>query len=211
MRRFSKFVRPILPNNANKQSTKLISVSAARQLLDYSMKSRYQIPSAVLNTFHMVNATIWDNVLYNFHVGVQIVHKQLIGRINELESSIATADKSGDKSDVEYGKLSQNIIESTASTANTTTVQRQQQPPLESSLGKTSGLFESVAEVKTNRYVQTIINCLGSCSNLLEFNFPLHRDNGDVQMVKAYRVRHSSYKSPCLGKWWLGLRLLKLH
>lgn len=188
MRTFSKIVQPILPNS--RQSTKLISVSAARQLLDYSMKSRYQIPSAVLNTFHMVNATIWDNVLYNFHVGVQIVHKQLIDRINELESSIATADKSGDKSDVEYGKLSQNIIES-----NTTTVQ--QQPP---SLSKTSGLFESVAEVKTNRYVQTIINCLGSCSNLLEFNFPLHRDNGDVQMVKAYRVRHSSYKSPCLGK-----------
>lgn len=37
------------------------------------------------------------------------------------------------------------------------------------------------------------------CNAVYQMHFPVRRDNGEIQVIEAYRVQHSHHKSPCKG------------
>ena len=54
------------------------------------------------------------------------------------------------------------------------------------------------ADVKRKR-VQGIIKVVKPCNHVLNFSFPLKRDNGDYEIIEAWRAQHSQHRTPCKG------------
>src|SRR5690606_18731979 len=44
-----------------------------------------------------------------------------------------------------------------------------------------------------------LIEQIKACNSVYQFNFPLHRDNGDYEVIEGFRVQHSLYKLPVKG------------
>ena len=38
-----------------------------------------------------------------------------------------------------------------------------------------------------------------ACNLSTHLNFPIKKDNGTLEVIKAYKVQHSHYKEPCKG------------
>src|SRR3954465_11030353 len=37
------------------------------------------------------------------------------------------------------------------------------------------------------------------CNAVYQMHFPIRRDNGEIEVIEAYRVQHSHHKTPCKG------------
>ncbi len=44
-----------------------------------------------------------------------------------------------------------------------------------------------------------ILNQIKECNSVYQMRFPIKRDNGNIEVIEAYRVQHSQHKSPCKG------------
>jgi len=44
-----------------------------------------------------------------------------------------------------------------------------------------------------------ILKIIEPCAHVLEMNFPVLRDNGEYEMIQAFRAQHSHHRSPCKG------------
>ncbi|KAF4523028.1 hypothetical protein B566_EDAN007458, partial [Ephemera danica] len=47
--------------------------------------------------------------------------------------------------------------------------------------------------------VKAIMNLMQPCHHVIEITFPIRRDNGEFEMITAYRAQHSSHRTPCKG------------
>jgi glutamate dehydrogenase (NAD(P)+) len=64
--------------------------------------------------------------------------------------------------------------------------------------------FNDVAQYvdEAGRYTghpQGLIEQIKQCNSIYKMYFPLKRDNGDIEVIEAYRVQHSQHKTPVKG------------
>ncbi len=57
--------------------------------------------------------------------------------------------------------------------------------------------FDEAAAYTT--YPAGLLDQIKHCNSVYEFNFPLKRDNGTIEMIQAFRVEHSHHKLPVKG------------
>lgn len=60
------------------------------------------------------------------------------------------------------------------------------------------GVENASLEKRTDK-VKAILNLIERCSHVLEINFPLKRDDGSYETLKAFRAQHSMHRLPCKG------------
>lgn len=44
-----------------------------------------------------------------------------------------------------------------------------------------------------------LLDQIRACNAVLRLRFPIKKDNGDIEVIEAYRVQHSQHKTPCKG------------
>jgi glutamate dehydrogenase (NAD(P)+) len=57
--------------------------------------------------------------------------------------------------------------------------------------------FDSAA--KFTKWERGILEQIKQCNAVYQIRFPLKRDDGNIEVIEAYRVQHSHHKAPCKG------------
>ncbi len=52
---------------------------------------------------------------------------------------------------------------------------------------------------KFTKWDNGLLNQIRQCNSVLQLKFPIKRDNGEIEVIEAYRVQHSHHKTPCKG------------
>lgn len=56
-----------------------------------------------------------------------------------------------------------------------------------------------MANDEKQQRVRGILHIIKPCNHAIAINFPLKRDNGEYEMIEAYRAQHSQHRTPCKG------------
>ena len=69
---------------------------------------------------------------------------------------------------------------------------------------KPYSFFQSVEKsfdkaAKFTKWDPGVLEQIKACNSVYRMRFPIKRDNGEIEVIEAYRVQHSHHKSPCKG------------
>lgn len=56
-----------------------------------------------------------------------------------------------------------------------------------------------ISEDEKRKRVRGYLSILSSCHAVVEFSFPLKRDNGEYEIINGWRAQHSVHRTPCKG------------
>lgn len=56
-----------------------------------------------------------------------------------------------------------------------------------------------IPESEKRKQVKGILRLVKPCNNALELSFPLRRDDGEYEVISAWRAQHSHHRVPCKG------------
>lgn len=68
---------------------------------------------------------------------------------------------------------------------------------IENDLAKDMGSRVSMEE--KIKKVQGILKIIKPANHMIEITFPLKRDNGEYEIIEAWRAQHSQHRTPCKG------------
>lgn len=54
-------------------------------------------------------------------------------------------------------------------------------------------------EESKSKYVKGILDNIREVDSIIEFSFPIKRDDGSYEVIKAWRAQHSHHRLPCKG------------
>ena len=64
-------------------------------------------------------------------------------------------------------------------------------------------LIESIndktPELDRRRRVDGMLRIIKPCNSILSVSFPIRKDDGSWEMIKAWRAQHSHHRKPCKG------------
>src|ERR1700733_469003 len=52
---------------------------------------------------------------------------------------------------------------------------------------------------KFTKWEKGVLEQIKECNAVYQIRFPIKRDNGNIEVIEAYRVQHSHHKAPCKG------------
>ena len=58
-------------------------------------------------------------------------------------------------------------------------------------------MFDTAA-VHTD-HPEGVLHQIRACDNIVRFEFPIKRDDGSIEVIRAYRAEHSHHKKPTKG------------
>ncbi len=70
---------------------------------------------------------------------------------------------------------------------------------LEDTLMDSLQSMRGMSEIDKRKKVHGIVSLIKPCAHVLEFSFPLQRDDGTIEIITAYRAQHSHHRTPCKG------------
>lgn len=63
--------------------------------------------------------------------------------------------------------------------------------------GEVNHMFDAAAEHTDHK--RGVLHQIRACDNIIRFEFPIKRDDGSIEVVRAYRAEHSHHKKPTKG------------
>jgi glutamate dehydrogenase (NAD(P)+) len=63
--------------------------------------------------------------------------------------------------------------------------------------GSVEKSFDKAA--KYTKWDEGLLRQIKECNSVFQMRFPIKRDNGNIEVIEAYRVQHSHHKTPCKG------------
>lgn len=56
-----------------------------------------------------------------------------------------------------------------------------------------------LSQDEAEKRVKGIIGVMSHCNAVLSLSFPIRRENGEYEMIKAYRAHHNNHREPVKG------------
>ena len=48
-------------------------------------------------------------------------------------------------------------------------------------------------------FIEGVLQLILPCNHVLHVSFPIHREDGTMEVIKAWRAQHSQHRTPCKG------------
>lgn len=61
------------------------------------------------------------------------------------------------------------------------------------------GLPGRISDEEKRKKVRGILKIIKPSNNVLEISFPIKKDNGEYELISAWRAQHSHHRTPCKG------------